>query len=61
MVASFEVGEAIFTHHAVFEVAVIGMSDAKWIEVITAIVVLKADISISIEGLIQHSRLDFSV
>ena len=57
MVASREVEEAIFTHHAVSEVAVIGMPDAKWIEAITAIVVLKADISVSTEELIEHSRL----
>ena len=57
VVASREVEEAIFTHPAVSEVAVIGMPHAKWIEAITAIVVLKADIIVSEGELIQHARL----
>ncbi|MGA8113543.1 MAG: acyl-CoA synthetase [Actinocatenispora sp.] len=41
LVASREVEDALYTHPAVAEVAVIGTPDPKWIEVITAVVVLK--------------------
>lgn len=56
VVASREVEEAIFTHHTVSEVAVIGMPDVKWIEAITAVVVLKDNASVSEDELIQHAR-----
>ena len=56
VVASREVEEALFSHAAVSEVAVIGMPDDKWIEAITAIVVLKEGSSTSEEELIQHAR-----
>lgn len=57
MVASREVEEAIFTHHAVSEVAVIGMPDDKWIEAIIAVVVLKENLTASADEIIQHVRL----
>ncbi|MGC0366051.1 fatty-acyl-CoA synthase [Rhodococcus sp. 27YEA15] len=41
LVASREVEDALYTHPAVAEVAVIGTPDEKWIEAITAVVVLK--------------------
>jgi fatty-acyl-CoA synthase len=41
MVASREVEDAIYTHPAVAEVAVIGAPDERWIEAITAFVVLR--------------------
>merc|ERR1711965_180215 len=41
IVASREVEDAIFTHPAVSEVAVIGLPDPKWIEAVTALVVLR--------------------
>ena len=42
LVASREVEEALFTHTAVSEVAVVGLPDDKWIEAVTAFVVLRA-------------------
>ncbi|AIJ23037.1 acyl-CoA synthetase [Amycolatopsis methanolica] len=41
LVASREVEDAIYTHHAVAEVAVVGAPDDKWIEAVTAYVVTK--------------------
>lgn len=41
LVASREVEDALYTHDAVGEVAVIGVPDEKWIEAITAVVVLR--------------------
>lgn len=41
LVASREVEEALFTHPLVAEVAVIAMPDPKWIEAVTAVVVLR--------------------
>ncbi len=40
-VASREVEEVIFTHPAVAEVAVFGVPDDKWIEAVTAVIVLR--------------------
>ncbi|MFC0283461.1 acyl-CoA synthetase [Camelimonas abortus] len=56
MVASREVEEALFTHPAVSEVAVIGLPDPKWIEAVTAVVVLRAGQSATEEELIAHAR-----
>jgi fatty-acyl-CoA synthase len=41
LVASREVEEILFTHPAVSEVAVVGLADDKWIEAVTAFVVLR--------------------
>ncbi|MDN5757450.1 MAG: AMP-binding protein [Tomitella sp.] len=41
LVASREVEDALYTHAAVAEVAVIGVPDEKWIEAVTAVVVLR--------------------
>jgi fatty-acyl-CoA synthase len=41
LVASREVEEALFSHPAVSEVAVVGLPDDKWIEAVTAFVVLR--------------------
>ena len=43
LVASCEVEEILFTHPAVSEVAVVGLPDDKWIEAVTAFVVLRPD------------------
>ena len=43
LVASRQVEDAIFELPQVAEVAVVGVADAKWIEAITAFVVIKAD------------------
>ena len=56
MVASREVEEALFTHPAVSEVAVIGLPDPKWIEAVTAVVVLRAGESVDEAALIEHAR-----
>jgi fatty-acyl-CoA synthase len=54
MVASREVEDALYTHPAVGEVAVVGLPDEKWIEAITAVVVAKADVER--EELLTHVR-----
>lgn len=56
LVASREVEEGLFKHQAVSEVAVIGRPDEKWIEAITAVVVVKEGQSVSEEELIQHAK-----
>ncbi|WP_216215745.1 acyl-CoA synthetase [Amycolatopsis aidingensis] len=54
LVASREIEDALYTHPAVGEVAVIGLPDERWIEAITAVVVSKQDISA--EELLAHLR-----
>jgi len=56
MVASREVEEALFTHPAVSEVAVIALPDPKWVEAVTAVVVLRRDQQASEAELIAHAR-----
>ncbi|MFF0818442.1 acyl-CoA synthetase [Rhodococcus sp. NPDC003318] len=56
LVASREVEDAIYTHPAVAEVAVIGTPDDKWIEAITAVVVLREGEQVSAEELIGHVK-----
>lgn len=56
LVASRDVEEALYTHPCVDEVAVIGVPDDKWIEAITAVVVLKQDADPDAEALIRHAR-----
>ena len=54
LVASREVEDALYTHPAVAEVAVIGTPDDRWIEAVTAFVVLKGDASP--DDLIAHAK-----
>ena len=54
MVASREVEDAVYTHDAVAEVAVIGVPDDKWIEAITAVVVLREGRTADEAELIEH-------
>ena len=54
--AGREVEEALYTHPAVSEVAVIALPDDHWIEAITAIVVLKAGASATPDELRDHAR-----
>lgn len=54
LVASREIEDAIYTHPAVAEVAVIGMPDEKWVEAVSAFVVRKGDVTE--EELIAHLR-----
>jgi fatty-acyl-CoA synthase len=56
LVASREVEEALFTHPAVSEVAVIGAPDPKWIEAVTAFVVLRDGHETTEEALVAHAR-----
>ena len=56
LVAGREVEDALFTHPAVSEAAVIGLPDEKWIEAVTAIVVLRPDALATELELIAHVR-----
>ena len=56
VVAGREVEEALFKHPSVSEVAVVGLPDPKWIEAVTAIVVLKPGHAEDEAGLIAHAR-----
>jgi len=55
-VASREVEEALYQHPAVAEVAVFGLSHRRWIEAVTAAVVLRDGQSATPEELIAHCR-----
>jgi fatty-acyl-CoA synthase len=54
LVASREVEDALYTHPAVAEVAVVGVPDDRWIEAVSAFVVRKGDVSDA--ELIEHAR-----
>ena len=54
LVASREVEDALYTHPAVGEVAVVGEPDEKWVEAVTAFVVAKAEVTEA--ELIEHVR-----
>lgn len=56
IVASREVEDALFTHPAVSEVAVIALPDPKWIEAVTAMVVLRPGHEVDADTLIAHAR-----
>ena len=57
LVASREVEDAIYTHPAVAEVAVVGTPDPRWIEAVTAVVVLREDApALSAEDVIAHVK-----
>lgn len=56
LVASREVEDIIYSHPAVKEVAVIATPDPKWIEAVTAIVVLKEDAQAEPEDLIRWAK-----
>ncbi|AVI63862.1 fatty acyl-CoA synthetase [Halomonas sp. GFAJ-1] len=56
LVASREVEEALFKHTAISEVAVVGLPDEKWIEAITAVVVVKEGQKVSEDELIHHAK-----
>ncbi|MGJ9422224.1 AMP-binding protein [Aeromicrobium sp. CF3.5] len=55
-VSSIEVEDALSSHPAVREVAVIGIPDEKWGELITALIVLDEGQKASAEDLIAHCR-----
>jgi len=54
LVASRQVEDALYTHDAVAEVAVIGLPDDRWIEAVTAVVVPRAEVTE--EDLLAHAR-----
>ncbi|MGW1589768.1 acyl-CoA synthetase [Streptomyces sp. NPDC002386] len=54
LVASRQVEDALYTHEAVAEAAVIGLPDERWIEAVTAVVVRRADVTE--ERLVTHVR-----
>ncbi len=55
-VASREVEECIYGLSAVSEVAVVGLPDAKWVEAVTAIIVVKAGQSLSEAEVMAHCQ-----
>ncbi len=55
VVSSREVEEALFSHPAVSEVAVVALPDSKWIEAVAAMVVLRAGQDATAEELIAHA------
>jgi fatty-acyl-CoA synthase len=55
-VASREVEEAIYRMPQVSEVAVIGLPDPKWIEAVTAVVVVKAGHALDASALVAHCQ-----
>ena len=56
LVASREVEDALFTHPAVSEVAVIAVPDPVWVEAVAAVVVLRDGASAGADELIGHAR-----
>ncbi|MGL4304830.1 MAG: fatty acyl-CoA synthetase [Mycobacteriaceae bacterium] len=57
LVASREVEDAIYTHSAVAEVAVVGIPDDRWIEAIAAFIVIKAgETQPTVDELIAHLK-----
>jgi acyl-CoA synthetase (AMP-forming)/AMP-acid ligase II len=55
-VSSIEVEDALFSHPAVAEVAVIGIPDEKWGELVTGLVVLAPGASATEDELIAHCK-----
>ncbi|NJP52039.1 acyl-CoA synthetase [Streptomyces sp. SBST2-5] len=53
LVASRQVEDALYTHEAVAEAAVIGLPDDRWVEAVTAVVVPRGDVTE--EELIAHA------
>lgn len=60
LVASREVEDVVYEHPAVAEVAVIGMPHPRWIEAVTAFVVLKPGATVEEAELIAHTRTRLS-
>jgi fatty-acyl-CoA synthase len=56
LVSSREVEEALFTHPQVQEVAVIPLPDAKWVEAVTAVVVLRPESTVDAAELQAYAR-----
>jgi fatty-acyl-CoA synthase len=56
LVASREVEDALLTHPAVSECAVVGLPDPRWVEAVTAVVVLRPGHQAGEAELIEHAR-----
>ncbi|MFA3873480.1 acyl-CoA synthetase [Streptomyces sp. MMCC 100] len=54
LVASRQVEDALYTHDAVAEAAVVGLPDERWIEAVTAVVVRRGEVTE--DELIAHAR-----
>ncbi|WP_405813308.1 acyl-CoA synthetase [Streptomyces sp. NBC_01390] len=54
LIASRQVEDALYTHEAVAEVAVVGLPDERWIEAVTAVVVPRGEVTEA--ELITHAR-----
>lgn len=57
---SIEVENALYTHPAVLEAAVIGIPDEQWGESVHAAVVLKPGMQVTRDELIEHTRLQIA-
>jgi fatty-acyl-CoA synthase len=55
-VASREVEECIYRLPGVSEVAVIALSDPRWVEAVTAVIVVKDDMTLDEAAVIAHCR-----
>jgi fatty-acyl-CoA synthase len=55
-VASREVEEAIYELEGVAEVAVFGVSHPRWVEAVAAVVVPRADVTLTPEDVMAHAR-----
>jgi acyl-CoA synthetase (AMP-forming)/AMP-acid ligase II len=55
-VSSIEVEDVVFSHPAVAEVAVIGVPDEKWGEMVTAVVVVAEGQQVTAEEIVAHCR-----
>ena len=53
-VASREVEEALYRHAAISEVAVISLPDPKWIEAVTAVIVLRVGHALTARDVLDH-------
>jgi acyl-CoA synthetase (AMP-forming)/AMP-acid ligase II len=51
-----EVEAVLLNHPAIYDAAVIGVSDEKWGEVVTAVVILKPDATTTEEDIVAHCR-----
>ncbi|WP_055523773.1 acyl-CoA synthetase [Streptomyces graminilatus] len=54
LIASRQVEDALYTHEAVAEAAVVGLPDERWIEAVTAVVVARGEVTEA--ELIAHAR-----
>ncbi len=59
-VASREVEEVLYRHAAISEVAVIGLPDPKWIEAVTAVIVLRDGHALEAPEVLEHCAAHLS-